>query len=516
MALHPNLAAAAGVLAVPLATATQAWNAYVDLVERNAQQIVAGEAVARNATYFLPSLQGHLEQRGLAGWLPDTEFTMELFLSAVNIQATLTDAILAHHHPVNPATPLASSLHNKYVRAMFASAVLEPPRLEDALALPDLPKPSAQPRSPSSTAITSGQTKPRPLAHLAHLYVNLSNTWRRVLALLSSRLLSVPSFLRHLYRPASYLLAILLHTQVLLELITLRARGNPARWRLVTALEGAKAACRLYMLFASGHRMVLDPPVPERDYDASLPAEVGAPDGVADPAKRPAAESATQGMPTLTSVMACTVPPPGSMSVQAQAGPAAMLAGLGGAGATPGTPAEAYLAKAALVDAGSVRPRDLVGKCRVGGVRWWGEVGYSVRGLVYVLLLRRFPRRPILATIASLLLSLLSSIVSRRHLLLHELPWDHPRGDNEDKGEEHTEVKRGRKPTALEKREYERRMFLLAYVLVQRGVWDGWTRPKLESFVSWTSGKFLINLVGNIVNDYKTSWDTIYFHTVGS
>ncbi|KAJ3338498.1 Peroxisomal membrane protein pex16 [Gonapodya sp. JEL0774] len=517
MELHPRVALVARIIAVPMAATSRLYSAYEKVILENAQQVVAGEALARNATYLLPSFHNYLETRGFAGYIPDAEFTMEAFLSTVNLHSTLSDAILARHHPVNPSVPLAASLHNRYMRAMYATAEFKAPKLEDALELPELPRwiasSAVAPGFSSRLSLSSGEPTSKPTdkipstpisSTLTTSYTHLAISWRRILAALSSQLPRVPSSLLHLHQVASYLLACLSHTQILLELIALRTKGDKARWRTVTAVEAAKAFCRLYILCATGGRMVLDPPVPERDFDASVPA-AGAGEVSFSSRAPPASLSAQLPIPSLPSVLSTpisqspTTPP-------SPFGPPQLP--------PPQTPADAYLAKVALTDAGCIKPRDMVGRVRVGGVRWWGEVGYSVRGLLYVILLRRYPTRPLLATLTSLVLLVFSSFASRRHLLLHERPYDSPRltvdapsPDNAKDQEAQGAEVRGRKMTALERREYERRVLLLGYVLTSavthllRSSTES-PRPKLHSFVAWSSTKPIINLIGNVVKDY--------------
>src|SRR4051812_26271105 len=61
MTQHPLLATLAGTLAIPIATATSIFNNYEQFVVANAQQVIATESLARNATYILPSLHQYLE-----------------------------------------------------------------------------------------------------------------------------------------------------------------------------------------------------------------------------------------------------------------------------------------------------------------------------------------------------------------------------------------------------------------------------------------------------------------------
>lgn len=62
----------------------------------------------------------------------------------------------------------------------------------------------------------------------------------------------------------------LVYTQLLCEMAAKRRGGPRARWRVVVAIEAAKAACRLMLLRATRARPLLSPALPERE--AVLPA----------------------------------------------------------------------------------------------------------------------------------------------------------------------------------------------------------------------------------------------------
>lgn len=92
-----------------------------------------------------------------------------------------------------------------------------------------------------------------------------------------------------LYRRVALVLQMLVYTQLLCEMAAKRRAGNAARWRVVVAIEAAKAACRLVLLRATRARPLLSPALPERD--AVLPGDAdGRGDGGegADETGRPA------------------------------------------------------------------------------------------------------------------------------------------------------------------------------------------------------------------------------------
>lgn len=71
----------------------------------------------------------------------------------------------------------------------------------------------------------------------------------------------------------------LVYTQLLCEMVVKRRAGDAARWRVVVALEAAKAACRLLLLRATRARPLLSPALPERETVVPDGMQAGEQDG---------------------------------------------------------------------------------------------------------------------------------------------------------------------------------------------------------------------------------------------
>lgn len=64
------------------------------------------------------------------------------------------------------------------------------------------------------------------------------------------------------------MLQVIQYTELLWEMVAKR-RGDKVRWRVVVMLEAIKAFCRLLLLRVTNRRMLLSPPLPEREVDPS-------------------------------------------------------------------------------------------------------------------------------------------------------------------------------------------------------------------------------------------------------
>jgi peroxin-16 len=71
-----------------------------------------------------------------------------------------------------------------------------------------------------------------------------------------------------LYKRLALLLQLLLHTELLWEMVAKR-KGEKVRWRVVVSLEAIKAVCRIVLLRLTNSRMLVSPALPEREVDPS-------------------------------------------------------------------------------------------------------------------------------------------------------------------------------------------------------------------------------------------------------
>jgi len=82
-----------------------------------------------------------------------------------------------------------------------------------------------------------------------------------------------------LYRRVATVLQLLQYTELLVEMAAKR-RGEAVRWRVVVALEGVKAVCRLLLLRLTRSRPLVSPPLPEREVEVRQESDGGAWDGM--------------------------------------------------------------------------------------------------------------------------------------------------------------------------------------------------------------------------------------------
>lgn len=76
------------------------------------------------------------------------------------------------------------------------------------------------------------------------------------------------------------MLQLLQYTELLVEMAAKR-RGEAVRWRVVVALEGVKAVCRLLLLRLTRSRPLVSPPLPEREVEVEVEVRQSSEDGAA-------------------------------------------------------------------------------------------------------------------------------------------------------------------------------------------------------------------------------------------
>lgn len=159
-----------------------------------------------------------------------------------------------------------------------------------------------------------------------------------------------------------------------------RRRGQKTRWRVVVLLEAIKAFCRLLLLRLTNARMLVNPPLPERDVDprVALEAEArareggsGGWDGMDDP---PPSENekegdSDKGLPGMSWTMPRT--------------------GLTLPSLPDTTDVTGYLLSKVLTSDDIKAPRQLLRRLR-GSRAQVAEIMWILRPVVYALLLQRF------------------------------------------------------------------------------------------------------------------------------
>ncbi|PPQ82061.1 hypothetical protein CVT25_014602 [Psilocybe cyanescens] len=270
-----------------------------------------------------------------------------------------------------------------------------------------------------------------------------------------------------LYKLASRVLQILRFTELVVEMGLRRKVSEKTRWRAVILLEAIKALLRLFLLKVT-RRPLLSPPIPEREFDpASLPP-------LSNTSSPTLAPSSPQHSPPMTPdhLRNNLVPlPPHPLLTPAQAN----------------VSAEDYLLPKALTTS-SVKPSISLMRTLSGPRDWLAETIYILRPLIYASLVvadRKSSERPNRA----ITIALFMEFASRS-------------------------LRRTPSPSAeLERSEYAKRDKDMLWYLLRGSIWDLYTRPKLESFVTRTAHTPLLGLFGALLKDWMPLIDDYYYYT---
>ncbi|KAJ7038240.1 peroxisomal membrane protein PEX16 [Mycena alexandri] len=268
------------------------------------------------------------------------------------------------------------------------------------------------------------------------------------------------------YKWAARSLELIRFTELVLEM-TLRRKVSPrARWRSVVLLEIIKAVLRIILLRIT-RRPLLNPPIPERDFDPSTLT----------------LDSETPS-PTVVPSSGSSSPPATPSHLQNNRVPLPPHPLLASPPHTAENSAEDYLLSKALT-ASSVKPSHSLLKTLSSHRDWLAEFLYILRPLVYVSLLVSENRKSSRPLASALILELASR-----------------------------NLRRAPPPSAaLERAEYARRDRDMIWYLLRGSIWESYTRPKLESFADMTSHTPLLSLFGALVKDWIPLIDEYYYYT---
>jgi len=198
------------------------------------------------------------------------------------------------------------------------------------------------------------------------------------------------------------------------------------------------------MFQMTGHRLALQPVIPERDYDVSVPLSAGL---------TPANLSSALGDAAARSIKLRDVL--GEDVKKGLADPASERS------------IAEFLSARSLSSPAPFKAKQLVGSTH--GLRRLAEMAYLIRPLLYILLLKRHGQDSWKPWLASLLLEVSTLVTSQ--------------------------VALERKQTVLEATEYKRRSFMLLWYLLKSPLYARWTSHRLDEFVDWSSQKPLIYIV---------------------
>ncbi|KXN90064.1 Peroxisomal membrane protein PEX16 [Leucoagaricus sp. SymC.cos] len=278
------------------------------------------------------------------------------------------------------------------------------------------------------------------------------------------------------YKWAARALELLRFTELVIEMGLRRKVSEKVRWRGIVIIEVIKAVLRLLILKVT-RRPVLSPPLPERDFDPIMlpPSSVES-----SPTLAPSSPAAS--LPTTPDHLKnnylslpphplLTAPPPPMRS---------------------DTAVEDFLLPKALTTS-SVKPSLTLLKTLSAPQDWlvedWlVEVIHVLRPLIYASLLA-YDRQNKQHTNRALVTALVLEFISRN-------------------------LRRAPPPSALlERSEYARRDKDMLWYLLRGSIWESYTRPKLESFVTSASRAPLLGLFGVLVKEWIPLIDEYYYYT---
>jgi len=268
-------------------------------------------------------------------------------------------------------------------------------------------------------------------------------------------------------------LQIVQYTELLLEMMAKR-KGEKARWRVVVLLEAVKAMCRLMLMRLTNSRPLLSPPLPEREVAAE---RTGAEDGFlpSPPSERSARSEACSEQWTMPRTSLTLPPLPSSDDISS------------------------YLLSKVLTADDIKPPKALLH--RVSGLGEAAEILYIIRPVIYAAAMAYWCQRKDgkgKADWRPWLLGL-SIEYGARQLAKRDLEIRRPGG--------------ARGMTQLEREELKKRSSALGWWAMRGAFYHNVTRVAIQGFTNKLKNKPILDMVGNIIDDYEYLWDHYYFPT---
>lgn len=295
------------------------------------------------------------------------------------------------------------------------------------------------------------------------------------------------------YRNAGVLLMVLEATQLLAEMLARRRLGRARAWDIVLAIELAKALLRFALVRASQQRMLIQPPLPQREIDPST--------------LEPSESRTWRG--TRTGCVRRSLASLGSGDVYE------------------------YLLEHTLTEQDVAAPPQLVRPLHSHMARI-AESLYILRPLLYVIALRRWGTRNVRPWALSLIVELLARTLRKRALVIRDkdappLPPPAPSSVSlllNMLGIENSFLDwlatsfSGRPTDALlkpvsyvEAGEWAQRDRSFWWYLLRGPVWFTWTRPKVAALAASLERRRLVRLLGSILRDYLPLVDEYYYYS---
>jgi peroxin-16 len=214
------------------------------------------------------------------------------------------------------------------------------------------------------------------------------------------------------------------------------------------------------MFQMTGHRLTLQPVIPERDYDVSVPLSASLTPASLSSATGDSLAHSIKLRDVLGEDVKKGLTDPGSERSIAE-----------------------FLSARSLTSPAPFKAKQLVGSTH--GIRRIAEMAHLLRPLLYILLLRQSSRDSWKPFLATLLLDLSTLTVSQTSL--------------------------NRKQTVLEAQEYKRRSFAVFWYLLKSPLYEKWTSQRLDEFVDWGNQKPLIYIATSTLSD--KDWTNFFSQT---
>ncbi|KIY50463.1 peroxisome membrane protein [Fistulina hepatica ATCC 64428] len=273
------------------------------------------------------------------------------------------------------------------------------------------------------------------------------------------------------YKWAARVLQLIRFSELVVEMLLRRNVSSKARWRGILSLEMLKAILRFMMLKIT-RRPILNPPIPERDFDPAM---------IPQQSVEPASGSSSPTLAASSPSSSPPVTPKHLRNNRMPLPPHQLLADPPPSASYRANFVEDYLVQKALTTS-AVKPALSLVKPLSGLTEWLSEVIYIIRPLVYGSSRKLSTERAIVAAFAL-------ELISRN-------------------------LRRNPPSSAtLERAEYAKRDRDIMWYALRGEIWNGFTRPKLESLTNGMEHIPIMSLVSAFVKDWMPLIDEYYYYT---
>ena len=289
------------------------------------------------------------------------------------------------------------------------------------------------------------------------------------------------------------------------EMAAKKRWGEKGRWRVVIAIEAMKFALR-YKIFSLTHsRLVVQPPVPERDVNPSALNEEGGKEKVQELAE----EQTTRVQEVVdeayhSSSSTSSADEQGYKRSRTGASLLPLRAAMDGPSQSGDKVAHFLFSQVLTVD-DVKHPMKLLRRLQGSGKL--AEILHIIRPLVYAILAYRYTTTTTLKGGRTIYTSSwkpwligLSLEYASRQLAQRDFERRVPGGF--------------RGMTSLEKTEYQRRAWAFAWWALRGAFYENITKNVLDGVVSRLENKPILSMAAGILEDYKYLWEAYYFSSI--